>query len=316
MESGERRPAGRWGIILAGGERVRLRPLTRRISGDERPKQFCPLLEGETLLDRTRRRVALTIDPAQTLLVLTRHHEPFYAPLLADVPPGRLVVQPEGRGTAPAILYGLLRAAEAAPLGAVALFPSDHYVSDDARFMAHVEAALAAVQARPDLVILLGVEPDSPEVQYGWIEPGDTLLAWPRHPVCRVDRFWEKPARPIAETLFQRGSLWNSFVMVARVPALLALIRGTAPHLYRTFMEAWSCRPTHEEGGLMRSCYRSLVPTNFSQTVLESRAANLAVVAVRGVVWSDWGEPTRVLRTLARLGIRPAWTEAATAVGA
>jgi mannose-1-phosphate guanylyltransferase len=131
-------------------------------------------------------------------MVLTRHHESFYAPLLAHVPPARLVVQPEGRGTAPAILYGLLRVAETAPLGAVALFPSDHYVSDDARFMAHVEAAFGAVQARPDLVILLGIEPDGPEVQYGWIEPGDRLLDWRGHPVDRVRQFWEKPARAIA----------------------------------------------------------------------------------------------------------------------
>lgn len=314
MESGQRR-SGRWGIILAGGEGVRLRPLTRRISGDARPKQFCPLFDGETLVDRTRRRVALTLDPEQTLLVLTRHHEAYYAPLLAEVPPGRLVVQPEGRGTAPAILYGLLRVAETAPLGAVALFPSDHYVSDDARFMTHVEAALAAVQTRPDLVILLGVEPDSPEVQYGWIEPGDTLLAWPGHPVCRVHQFWEKPARGIAETLLERGCLWNSFVIVARVPALLALIRGAAPGLYQAFTEAWSPRATDEDRA-MGSLYGSLASANFSEMVLERRPANLAVLPVGGIVWSDWGEPARVLRTLARLGIRPAWADRATAVGA
>jgi mannose-1-phosphate guanylyltransferase len=268
-------------------------------------------VEGETLLDRTRRRVALVAEPQQTLLVLTRHHEPFYAPLLADAPPGQLLVQPASRGTAPAILYGLLQVAEAAPLAAVALFPSDHYVSDDARFMAHVEAAIAAVRARPDLVILLGIEADAPEVQYGWIEPGDPLLAWPETPVRRVRRFWEKPSSPIAATLLKQGCLWNSFVMVARVPALLALIRRAAPGLYWAFMEARSRRPTHGDGETMRSLYAALTPANFSETVLESRPANLAVLRVSGVTWSDWGEPTRVLRTLARLGIRPAWADPA-----
>jgi mannose-1-phosphate guanylyltransferase len=258
----------------------------------------------------------LTVEPEQTLLVLTRHHEPFYSPLLADVPPARLVVQPASRGTTPAILYGLLRVAEAAPLGAVALFPSDHYVSDDVRFMAHVESALAAVRLRPDLVILLGIEADGPEVQYGWIEPGDRALAWSGHPVCRVRRFWEKPTLPMAETLLERGCLWNSFVMVARVPVLLALIRRAAPDLWETFMEAWSRRPTCGDGETMRSLYSALAPANFSESVLASRPPNLAVLPVRGVAWSDWGEPARVLRTLARLGIRPGWPEPVTAVGA
>ena len=74
----------RWAIILAGGDGTRLRPLTRVIAGDERPKQFCAVLGNDTLLDQTRSRVALSVAPAQTLFVLTRAHAPFYAPLLGD----------------------------------------------------------------------------------------------------------------------------------------------------------------------------------------------------------------------------------------
>jgi mannose-1-phosphate guanylyltransferase len=69
-----------WGLILAGGDGARLRPLTRRISGDERPKQFCPVLSGETLLEQTLRRAALLISPDRTLAVVVRAHERFYAP--------------------------------------------------------------------------------------------------------------------------------------------------------------------------------------------------------------------------------------------
>jgi mannose-1-phosphate guanylyltransferase len=308
MEIGVKR-LDRWAIILAGGEGMRLRPLTRRIAGDERPKQFCPFVDGQTLLDRTRARVARIVRRERTCLVLTRPHEPFYAPLLAEEPRGSLVVQPCGRGTAPAILYGLLRIAETAPLAAVALFPSDHYVSDETSFMAHVEAGFAAVEARPDLIILLGVEAAGPEVQYGWIEAADRLLDGPAYPVYRVRRFWEKPSLALAETLFERGCFWNTFVLVAGVPALLALIRQAAPDLYGAFMTAWLGRSTLGESEAMRSLYARLPSTNFSEGVLGMKAANLAVLPVRGITWSDWGEPARVFRTLGRLGIRPEWAD-------
>ena len=158
--SSERHHRERWGLILAGGEGLRLRSLTRVIAGDGRPKQFCSVLGPESLLEQTWRRAALEIPPARTAVVVTEAHERYYAPLVAGRPRHCVVVQPENRGTAAAILYGALRIAAMAPLGAVAVLPSDHYVSDDSVFMDHVAAAFAAVEARPDLMVLLGITPE------------------------------------------------------------------------------------------------------------------------------------------------------------
>src|SRR5262245_840244 len=95
----------RWAVILAGGDGTRLRSLTRSISGDERPKQFCRLFGGQTLLDQTRQRVSLSVELDKTLVVVTAGHEKFYQQL----PDESLVIQPSNKGTAPAILYSLLR---------------------------------------------------------------------------------------------------------------------------------------------------------------------------------------------------------------
>src|SRR2546425_11401140 len=69
-----------WGIILAGGDGTRLRSLTRRIAGDERPKQFCRLLGDKTLLEQTRQRAMRLLSPQRTFTVVVRRHEGFYAP--------------------------------------------------------------------------------------------------------------------------------------------------------------------------------------------------------------------------------------------
>lgn len=296
-------------LILAGGDGTRLRDLTRRLSGDDRPKQFCPLVGEDTLFDETRRRVALEVPASRTFFSVTATHERFYTPLLADVQPDQIVVQPQNRGTAPAILFALRRMAHGGRNDAVAILPSDHYVSDDARFMAHVDGCFDLVSARPNLVALLGVAPDRPETEYGWIEPAQSVAGPPGWAIHGVRCFWEKPARELAETLFARGCLWNSFVMVGRVGTLLALIDRALPRLVQEFLPIDRFLGTPMECTVADAVYQRLPSTDFSRGVLSMSTDQLAVLPVRGVAWSDLGRPERVLALRERAGA--SWTEMA-----
>lgn len=76
-----------WAVILAGGDGVRLRPRTTLGAGDARPKQFCPLLGGETLLDRTRRRVDLLVRSDRQVVAVSRPHEAYYRYLVDELAP-------------------------------------------------------------------------------------------------------------------------------------------------------------------------------------------------------------------------------------
>jgi mannose-1-phosphate guanylyltransferase len=299
----------RWAIILAGGEGKRLSPLTRRIAGDARPKQFCSVIGNSSLIEQTRGRVSLSIAAAQTMVVVTRAHERYYGPLLRDMRQQNLVIQPDNRGTAAAILYSLLRLSKLAPTAYVALFPSDHFVSDERHFMRHLDLAFDAVRLRPELTVLLGIAADSAEPGYGWIEPGPPLGTEPAS-LFDIRGFWEKPSAQLAKRLLDRACVWNSFIVVARLSTLLGLIMVTAPELYRSFARISSTILTSSEERTIERLYVSIGDADFSRDVLARRPINLAVLPVRGCEWSDLGEPARVIEVLRRQGIEPRWNAA------
>ena len=281
-----------WAVILAGGDGTRLRSLTRKITGDERPKQFCSLIGQNTLLEETQKRVGLELAKARTMFVVNRAHERYYSKVLGNAL-SNLIEQPRNIGTAPAILYSVLKIASMDPQAVVAFFPSDHYVSDDARFMAHIRQAVDAAHLRRDLVILLGVEPESPETEYGWIEPGQPIQGHKQ--LHRVGRFWEKPSSDLAAVLQLRGCLWNSFVMVASAQALLDTIATATPALYEAFAPIMPFIGTDDEPTLIENLYAPEGEINFSDRVLALVPERLAVLRVRGVRWSDLGAPKRAL---------------------
>lgn len=285
----------RWGIILAGGDGKRLLPLTRRITGDDRPKQFCALTGGETLLDQTRRRISRVVADQQTLLVLTQTHQSFFADQLAGLAPGRLLIQPYNHGTAPAIAYSLTHLHQIDSEAVVGFFPSDHHFADDEAFTSHMELAFAQAEQHPERVILLGVIPDSPEEAYGWIEPGTCLAS---SAVFAVRCFWEKPSRRVATRLMRGGCLWNSFVMVGRVSAFLEMIRRTLPDLLESFDSMWAAVSPGMEASALHELYAKIPATNFSDEVLSKHPSDLAVLPARGLGWSDLGEPRRALSAL------------------
>jgi len=300
----------RHAVILAGGEGSRLRSLTRAIAGDERPKQFCPILGDQTLLDATRQRAALAIRSENTFFSLTQKHEKFYERPLWNVPAKQMVVQPENKGTAPAILYSLMRLAHVSPDSTVAFFPSDHYFSDDDAFMQTVELAFDAAEMNPSSVILLGIEPEKAETSYGWIEPVTSLFGDMSGAFSRVSRFWEKPTAGVASHLMATGCLWNSFVMVGKVETFIAMFRKHLPEMYRMFAVSAKLFGTSQEAAVIRSVYAWIEETNFSSEVLEKSSDDLLVMRVGDIGWSDWGEPQRVMGTLNNLGVRMDWMQA------
>jgi len=293
----------RWAVVLAGGDGIRLRSLTRLICGDNRPKQFCPLLDGGTLLGHTVRRAERSIPTSQILFALTHAHRDFYVQELDGFQSQR-IVQPANKGTAPPILFSALSIAAMDENALMAVLPSDHYYSDEACFTAGLESAFEIAANRPESVVLLGAQPSRPEVEYGWIELG-APVGNESGELCRVRGFLEKPSLEVAQTLLGGHSAWNTFVMVGRVNAFLEMFTQAIPDVLEALRRArvWNGSETHVE----ESVYHQVLSCDFSKQVLSVGAARLLVLRVRDLGWSDLGHPERVLTALEEGSSQPWW---------
>jgi mannose-1-phosphate guanylyltransferase len=289
-----------WAAILAGGEGLRLRPLTRLIAGDDRPKQFCRMFGGRTLLDDTRLRLTSQVEPGRTIYVVTRHHEGLYREQLSDVSPHQLVEQPVSRGTTAAIAFALLRVQAMDSSAIVGFFPADHHYRDTRAFQQTISVGYAVADLRPDRVFLVGAEADSAETEYGWIEPGIPLYHGARGAsalVRSVTAFHEKPSADRARQLFERRCLFNTFVMIGQVAAFEQLISSTVPELWRA---SQALRGPSTDADTAAAVYASLPSSDFSTDVLQARPDRLAVLRSVNSGWTDLGQISRVEEVLAR----------------
>ena len=134
----------------------------------------------------------------------------------------------------------------------------------------------------------------------GYIEPRRPLPLGGGAPAFEVSAFHEKPTTSDARRLIAGGALWNSFVLVFRLPAILMLLQRSLPAAV-----AGLCG-RNDPTGLERA-YRNLTPWNFSRDFLARIPDSLVAIRADDVGWSDWGTVEAIERTLVALGCNPPW---------
>jgi CTP:molybdopterin cytidylyltransferase MocA len=180
-----------WAIVLAGGEGVRLRALTRRLYGDDRPKQYAALVGARSLLRQTLDRIGVLIPPERTVVVTLASHARYVDAELRGAPRPHVLAQPYDRGTAAGVLLPAhwirVRDADAT----VVVFPSDHFVLEESAFMCHVADVARSARQRPEPIIVLGALATEPEPRV-WLDP------------ARPDRGMDRPGPPAADPPLSR----------------------------------------------------------------------------------------------------------------
>ncbi|MCY4262891.1 MAG: sugar phosphate nucleotidyltransferase, partial [Candidatus Dadabacteria bacterium] len=178
-------------LILAGGRGTRLWPLSRR----SMPKQFLIVNGKESLLLATLKRAARLVAEENIFVVLEEEQRPlieeslYCTDFLGKI---KIMTEPVGRNTAPAILLGTLGIISEDEDAVIMVLPSDHVVGDEESFCDHVRRAVSL--AEDDYIVCFGITPSAPETGYGYIEGGEPI----HNDGLRIKRFVEKPNAEVA----------------------------------------------------------------------------------------------------------------------
>lgn len=292
-----------WGIILAGGEGRRLQDFIRRRYGTERPKQYSAIIGKRSMLRHTLDRVEKIIPVKQLQIVIDRKHLNYLKEEVKEREKKTILIAPENRESAGSVYLALSHIHFRDPEAITAIFPSDHFIGEENRFLEYVESSISFVSEHPDFVVLLGIKPTDINTNYGWIEPSKKFLLHEGNRFYKVVRFSEKPDFEDAREFYNTGCLWNSLVLAARCDTLVKMYRRHLEIIYEAFKKAKSVYGTDEEEQFITDAFDSIPSKNFSKCVLEEIPDSLFVLRAEGIQWSDWGNKEQVIKDLDSLGI-------------
>jgi mannose-1-phosphate guanylyltransferase len=315
MEAGKKRQhvakvqGSLWSVVLAGGEGARLSPFIQQWFGRHRPKQYCTFIGTRSMLQHTLDRADLLTAPDRKVTVIDRSHLHDAERQLAGRA-GQVILQPANRDTAAGIFLPLTYVRAHDPNATVVIYPSDHFVYPEDRFMEAVRSCVLAVEQLRDRLFLLGVKPDGPEQDYGWICPGPELGRYGDHTVRAVSAFREKPDHSTTRAIMEAGALWNTFVMVAKVETLWGMGWRWLPRMMQLFEGLGEAIGTELEDDVLKSVYQAMPIRNFSSDLLQRAVSRIAVIELNEMHWSDWGRAERIAQSLRRIERKPAfvWT--------
>ncbi|WP_128255508.1 mannose-1-phosphate guanylyltransferase/mannose-6-phosphate isomerase [Falsirhodobacter deserti] len=273
-------------VLLCGGSGTRLWPLSRK----SYPKQFTRLMGDQTLFQAAASRLAGTqgaVEFASPLVVTGADFRFIVTEQLLElgIDPGAILIEPEGRNTAPAVLAAALYLHARDPEAVLLVAPSDHVVPDAEAFRASVEAGLPMLEA--GRLVTFGITPDRPETGYGYLEleaaPHGVPTAQP------LTRFVEKPDVAQAERMVADGRyLWNAGIFLFRAKDIVDAFKAHAPDLVEPV--SLSVEQGQSDLGFLRLApdhWARVQDISIDYAVME-RASNLSVVPFSSG-WSDLG---------------------------
>jgi len=271
-----------YALIMAGGSGTRLWPLSRQ----SRPKQSLKLVGERTMFQQAVDRLIPDLDGGQILAVTRSEHVAILQAQTPNLPVANFIVEPEGRGTAPAIGLGAIHLHKKDAQAVMAVLTADHYIAKKEEFNRALRAA--GKLAESGYLVTMGIKPSSPSTGFGYIDQGNALEVIDGLPTYCVNKFTEKPDLTTAEAMIKSGHFsWNSGMFIWRVDRILAEFERQMPELYATLMKLEAAIGTAEYEPLIGDLWPKVGKQTIDYGIME-KAADVAVIPVE-IGWADVG---------------------------
>ncbi len=269
-------------VVMAGGSGTRFWPESRAL----RSKQFLDLTGRGPMIVETVRRLRPLFRRENIWVVAGEKDARHLDARALGIPRGNVLLEPEGRNTAPAAAFAAARIARKDPDAVVAAAPADHAVKDAPGFRRTLRKALR-VAGSAGRFVTLGIAPSHPATGYGYIARGKPFGP-PGDGIYNVRKFTEKPDLARARRYVRSGRYdWNSGIFVFRVSAFRESLRRHLPAVHAAIEDAFRWEGTGAFRKKLEAAYRRLPSISVDYGILEKEAGILVIPADFG--WSDLG---------------------------
>ena len=288
-------PAKRVVVIMAGGTGTRLWPLSRK----QLPKQFLKILDDESLLQKTVQNVARLIPESDIYIMADAEKTEIAQRQLPNHPKENFLIEPEARDNGPAIAVASAIIAKRHPNSSMAILWSDHLVQKAEKFCAVLAAAFDTVEQNQDHLVSIGVKPDRPATEFGYIKVGSQHPSMISEPVFKVDQFVEKPNLENAKSYIADWKyLWNTGYKIFKSNHMVNLFAKHQPQFHAVLINIMNAVGTPNEQAVLSEQFAKLEKKDIERLITEKEDAILVIPADLG--WSDIGAWDTVHEVLAQ----------------
>ncbi len=268
---------------MAGGVGTRFWPRSRA----KTPKQVLDIVDHETMIKATYKRLKGLAEPSRTFVVTNQEQIPAIQKQIPRLPKQNFIIEPMGRNTAPCIGLAATIVQQIDSDGIMVVLPADHLITEIQEFKEVIRHA-AQFAWESDGLVTLGINPTYPSTGYGYIQRGTEVTKLKNHGVYKVKTFAEKPNLETALRFLESGDFyWNSGMFIWKVSAILNEIEDKLPELYEGLIQIKSNLNKKSFSATLEDVYRRIRGISIDYGVMQTAHSVYVIPTVMG--WNDVG---------------------------